>query len=157
MPGGGSLVCGQSSLIMALSLIEIQGLQSLLGGHLQPAKVVTSERRAGTAVLRYLKSSEGLAMSGGCSAAACVAEYNSTFSPAPLHSCSSGLASRGGYLDILPRHPYIVRVSRKQLKSKIIQNFPQTVFFLEPIINRIKVITIIKFSISFMPNLLVHR
>ena len=139
MPGGGSLVCGQSSLIMALSLIEIQGLQSLLGGHLQPAKVVTSERRAGTAVLRYLKSSEGLAMSGGCSAAACVAEYNSTFSPAPLHSCSSGLASRGGYLDILPRHPYIARVSRKQLKSKIIQNFPQTGFFLEPIINRIKV------------------
>ena len=116
MPGGGSLVCGQSSLIMALSLIEIQGLQSLLGGHLQPAKVVTSERRAGTAVLRYLKSSEGLAMSGGCSAAACVAEYNSTFSPAPLHSCSSGLASRGGYLDILPRHPYIAQVLKKPLK-----------------------------------------
>ena len=43
-----------------MSLIEIQGPQSLLGEPLHQTKVVTAERRA-NAVLRYLKSSEGLA------------------------------------------------------------------------------------------------
>ena len=63
--------------------------QSLLGGHLQPAKVVTSERRARTAVLTDLKSREGLAVLQCCSAAACVADSNSISKPAGQHSPQS--------------------------------------------------------------------